>query len=179
MTNSVLDRGKTELFIYSLHTARSRPCTFFSQVQLVSPNYKWSLETYSSLYCIIIVKLGLVSCECLVPNHFCEFESKYVGKKSCLQNGGHVVWATVSVLMASSSLTLHAVMSPAVLVMQISSWYCEQCWSVNTLRPRQNGRHFRDDIFQRIFFKENCSILMKISLKFVAQSPINNIATLV
>ena len=28
-------------------------------------------------------------------------------------------------------------------------------WVVNTLRPRQNGRHFADDTFNRIFVIEN------------------------
>ena len=36
---------------------------------------------------------------------------------------------------------------------------------VNTLRPRQNGRHFPDDIFKCIFLDENVLILIKISLK--------------
>ena len=44
---------------------------------------------------------------------------------------------------------------------------------VNTLRPRQNGRHFADDIFKRIFFNENVWISIKISLKFVPKGPIN------
>ena len=38
---------------------------------------------------------------------------------------------------------------------------------LNTLRPRQNGRHFADDTFKRIFFNENVRISLKISLKFV------------
>ena len=38
---------------------------------------------------------------------------------------------------------------------------------INTLRPRQNGRHFADDIFKCIFLNENVSIVVKISLKFV------------
>ena len=38
---------------------------------------------------------------------------------------------------------------------------------IHTLRPRQNDRHFPDDIFKRIFFNENIRILIKISLKFV------------
>ena len=50
---------------------------------------------------------------------------------------------------------------------------------LNTLRLRQNGCHFPDDIFKRIFLNENCFILMKISLKFVPQGPINNIPALV
>ena len=49
----------------------------------------------------------------------------------------------------------------------------------NTLRPRQNGRHFAEDIFKCIFFNENAWILIKISLKFVPQGPINNIPALV
>ena len=50
---------------------------------------------------------------------------------------------------------------------------------VNTLRPRQNGRHFPNDIFKWIFLNENVLISIKISLKFVPRGPINNIPTLV
>ena len=49
----------------------------------------------------------------------------------------------------------------------------------NTLRPRQNGRHFADDTFKRIFVNENVIILIEISLKFVPKGPINNIPALV
>ena len=49
----------------------------------------------------------------------------------------------------------------------------------NTLRPRQNGRHFADDIFKCIFLKENVWIPIKISLKFDPKGPINNIPALV
>ena len=50
---------------------------------------------------------------------------------------------------------------------------------VNTLGPRQNGRHFADDIFKCIFLNENVRILIKISLRFVPKGPINNIPSLV
>ena len=52
---------------------------------------------------------------------------------------------------------------------------------VNTLKPRQNGRHFADAIliFKCIFFKENVWIPIKISLKFVPKGPINYIPALV
>ena len=50
---------------------------------------------------------------------------------------------------------------------------------INTLRLRQNGRHFPDDIFKWIFLNENVLISIKISLKFVPKSPINNIPALV
>ena len=48
----------------------------------------------------------------------------------------------------------------------------------NRLRPRQNEQHFADDIFKCIFFNENVWISIKISLKFVAKGPINNIPPL-
>ena len=50
---------------------------------------------------------------------------------------------------------------------------------INTLRPRQNGRHFTDDIFKCIFLNENVWIPIKISMKFVPRGPINNIPALV
>ena len=50
---------------------------------------------------------------------------------------------------------------------------------LNTLRLRQNGQHFPDNIFKCIFFNENIWILIKISLKFVPKVLINNIPALV
>ena len=52
-------------------------------------------------------------------------------------------------------------------------------WSFNTLRPRQDGRHFPDDIFKCIFLNENARISLKKSLKFVPKVRINNIPALV
>ena len=50
---------------------------------------------------------------------------------------------------------------------------------LNTLRPRQNGRHFPDDVFKWIFLNENVRISIEISFKFVPKGPINNIPLLV
>ena len=50
---------------------------------------------------------------------------------------------------------------------------------VNSLRPRQNRRHFADDVFKCNFVNENVWIPIKISLKFVPKGPINNILSLV
>ena len=47
------------------------------------------------------------------------------------------------------------------------------------LRPRQNGRHFADDIFKCIFLNGSGSIAIKILLKFVPKGQINNIPALV
>ena len=52
-------------------------------------------------------------------------------------------------------------------------------WVHSSLRPRQNGRHFADDIFKCIFLNENVWIPIKISLKSVPKGPINNILALV
>ena len=49
----------------------------------------------------------------------------------------------------------------------------------NTLRPRQNGRHFVDDTFKRIFLNANVGVSIKISLKFGHKGPINTIPALV
>ena len=51
---------------------------------------------------------------------------------------------------------------------------CTPGW-LNTLRPRQNGRHFTYNIFKCIFLHENVLISIKISLKFVSKGPIDNI----
>ena len=71
-----------------------------------------------------------------------------------------------------------------------TSYSLNHCWrlmatmsrqngDLNTLRPRQNGRHFADDIFRCIFLNENVWIPIKISLKFVPKGRINNIPSLV
>ena len=51
-------------------------------------------------------------------------------------------------------------------------------FTVNILRPRQNGHIFIDDTFKLIFLNENIRISIKISLKFVPNGLINNIPAL-
>ena len=50
---------------------------------------------------------------------------------------------------------------------------------INSLRPRQNGYKFPDDIFKCVFLNENVQISIKSSLKFVPNGLINNIPALV
>ena len=52
--------------------------------------------------------------------------------------------------------------------------HCVRPQRVSTLRQRQNGRHFTDDIFKCIFLNENLWILITISLKCFPRCPINN-----
>ena len=51
--------------------------------------------------------------------------------------------------------------------------------SVDTLRQRQNGRHFADHNFKCIFFNETICISFNVSLKFVSCGLIDNIPALV
>ena len=72
-------------------------------------------------------------------------------------------------------------MSPLDDVIMGTCWYdgIRSCNSsnefINTLRPRQNGRYFADDILKCIFLNEDVWIPNTISLKFVPKGPINNI----
>ena len=49
----------------------------------------------------------------------------------------------------------------------------------NTLRPRQSGCNFAEDIFKCLSLNENVRISIKIPLKFVANDLINYIPALV
>ena len=67
-------------------------------------------------------------------------------------------------------------------IFYIESWLCRFSdileRGLDTLSPRQNGRHF-PDIFKCIFFNENVWISMKISLKFLPKGTINSTPALV
>ena len=56
---------------------------------------------------------------------------------------------------------------------------CSWLSTVNSLKSRQNGLHFADNIFKCIFLDENVWIPIEISLEFVSKGPINNIPALV
>ena len=46
--------------------------------------------------------------------------------------------------------------------------------NLNTLRQRQKDHHFADNIFKFIFTNEKFCILIKISLKFLPEGPVDN-----
>ena len=65
---------------------------------------------------------------------------------------------------------------------KLSNWKTKEnkkTQTFNTLRPRQNRRHFTDDILKCIFLNEYVWIPIEISLKFVPKGPIDNILALV
>ena len=72
----------------------------------------------------------------------------------------------------------HDVMDDGIVGLQARTTVYTMRRLINTLRSRQNGRHFVD-IFKCIFLNENVWIPMKISMKLVPKGPINNIPALV
>ena len=54
-----------------------------------------------------------------------------------------------------------------------------EMYYLNTLRPRQNGRHLADDTFKHIFLNENVCISVEILPKFVPKGPMNNMPAFV
>ena len=63
----------------------------------------------------------------------------------------HISWTYITVLFCFT-----------VFIWLILSGYV---WSINTLRPRQNYRHFADDIFKCISISQNFWILKRNSMK--------------
>ena len=56
----------------------------------------------------------------------------------------------------------------------------DRLWfTLNTLRPKQNGHDFADDIFKCILLIENMWVSIKISPKFVPKGLIDNIQALI
>ena len=94
-------------------------------------------------------------------------------------------------LLGHSRSTQHSIQPAWFKAMRPAAWhktdiccyymcyYIEDGVLLNSLRPRQNKRHFADDIFKCNFLNENVWIPIKISLEFVPKGPINNIPPLV
>ena len=78
-----------------------------------------------------------------------------------------------------SELTFHA----QNCLVKTKSYICicvsYYCLNVNTLRPKQHGRLFPDDILKWIFLNQTVRISIRIALKFVPRSLFNNIPALI
>ena len=88
-------------------------------------------------------------------------------------------WVRINNLVQTEVTPVHEKRGYVSIALAIWCYQNKEKWSINTMRPRQNGRHFADDIFKCIFLKENAWILIKISLKFVPKGPIDKIPALV
>ena len=84
---------------------------------------------------------------------------------------------SISPINTPSYVVLHPLDAPC---QKTAWWPGNNCWInlyswcpiINTLRPRQNGCHFPDDIFKCIFLDEN------VLISIVPKGPINNIPVL-
>ena len=88
----------------------------------------------------------------------------------------YMTYTSVHYILISRSVAFNqpetdsALFCPCKYIFQTHVW----CREFNTLRPRQNGIHFADDMFKCIFWNENVWIPIEISLKFVPKGSINN-----
>ena len=89
-----------------------------------------------------------------------------------IQAGSSCLWWWLIMVCSFKALKWYILQINCVPSNQFSTY------RVNTLRLRQDGRHFPDDIFKCIFLNENVLISIKISLKFVPKGPINKIPAL-
>ena len=89
---------------------------------------------------------------------------------NCIVHAGSLASLGLNELLFYTKRWLERIFTP-----MSSNQYNSSGNALNTLRPRQNGRHFADDIFKCIFLNENVLISIKISLKFVPKGQINNI----
>ena len=101
-------------------------------------------------------------------------------KIALLRRSTRHLWPKYSVILPVSGLGSAGVTMTWDEYGKYSSqqWRILHIW-INTLKPRQDGRYFADDVLKCIFLNENVGISLKIPLKFVSRFPINNIPALV
>ena len=87
-------------------------------------------------------------------------------------------WSFFIISLGNVLLTVRNQISAKNNFHRLLNFICFVVDTINTLRPRQNGRYFADNIFECIFLNENVLISFKISLKFVPKGQINNIPAL-
>ena len=122
---------------------------------------------------------------------FCRgyFQTCFLKRKS-LQGSLRFLWRFFPNVSSDNTSALVRVMTwcqtgntplpEPVMTCFTKAYMCHQAsMNFNTLRPRQDGRHFPDDIFKCFFLNENAWILIKISLKFVDKGSIDSIPALV
>ena len=93
---------------------------------------------------------------------------------------GRILWMNVILILISPKF-VHKVPfeNKSALTFTICHhWVRYRRKTINSLRPRQNRRHFADDILKCVFLNENEWISLRISLKFVSKVRINNIPSL-
>ena len=134
--------------------------------------------------------LVLMSSKVIVLVHVLVLGDKYSGTRTSTGLSTDILWyiwhirmKTIIPVKYTVWLSIQEKFQIDLFCYDLNIWYmgcnCKFRNVFNSLRPRQNERHFADDIFKCIFLNENVWIPIKISLKFVPQGPINKFTALV
>ena len=90
-------------------------------------------------------------------------------------------WPPVRLLINTyfylESLSIWGMLTARVIGCTHLQWWMADMF--NTMRPRQNGRFFSNNMLKYISLNENIWVSINISLKFVSIGPINNILVLI
>ena len=120
----------------------------------------------------------------------CEVTSQNSGNISQFYQFSEYLWLNIHIIQGvTDSLSSNGNIHGHSMCVLFSTGRCGPCdkrkpdkspislfWmQLNTLRPRQNGCHFTEDIFKCIFLKVNVWNLIKIPLKFLPKGPFNKI----
>ena len=127
---------------------------------------------------LLIRTLGTNFSEILSKIHAFSFKKMHFNMSSAKRRpfclGLNVLWRFFLDILYTYYLTLSyfviailPLFNPDTETCQYIIFFAFNGGLANTLRPRQNGRHFADDIFECTFLNENVSIGIKSSLKFV------------
>ena len=135
--------------------APSVMCDFYLQLELMKISF------YSNPYCYKMIAIKIHSEKVAAKVHICEFQK------------GHIPLVVITGVAMSVAFSL----VQSMLFEDSKSG--SRPWIINTLRPRQNGQHFPDNIFQCIFVNDSVWILNTSWLKFVHRGPIDNNTALV
>ena len=106
------------------------------------------------------------------------------GRDLWQQNNFHLDWTCVwfcipkfirTWFLNASNIAWKKWMENVLPSFKLLIWYR----TINLFPPGQNGQHLIYDIFKYIFMNENYCILIRVSLKFVPEGPIENTSALV
>ena len=164
--------------------------------KLLQNNCYKNLHIYHSKFCASVT-CNLHRSDCQKLNHIKMFFPSHnhfiweIISVTCQWDAGWLIQARCTLQQGVIRTTMKS-RNQTFPLTYILMWNCWRGWEdiattqmvglnglINTLRLRQSGLHFPDDIFKCSFLNENVWILFKNSLKFVPKGPINNIPTLV
>ena len=156
-----------DLYQYAKNIANSRHMSHIIRYHNIPPVFlnHWGKVTY-----ICVSKLNIASNNGLSPGR----------RQAIIWTSAGILWIwPIGTIVSEMLIEMHPLSFKSMHLKMSSSkwWHLRQC--VNTLKPRQNGRRFAEDMFKCIFMNERFCISIRISLNFVSKAPIDNKSALV